>query len=211
MDTSFQIQSLKLQIENIKVLINNIEIQNNNALILNIPIGEQLLNLGIQMITSGIQAFNIGKNSTQIINKEKFYGQLKVISEQINNLINEQNEYQMMLMQQQMMYQQQQMMYQQQMNEQQQMPKEEFNFKNIVFENPRHPGSSVYDNITVKFGTKVKDVLNQYINKIYKYPKENIIFLFNSKKISRNEERTIEDFFNYDNQKIQVIEIDSVK
>ena len=64
MDTSFQIQSLKLQIENHKVLINNIEMQNNNALILNIPIGEQLLNLVIQMITSGIQAFNIGKNST---------------------------------------------------------------------------------------------------------------------------------------------------
>ena len=96
MDTDFQIQSLKSQIESMKLQIGNIEIQNKSMMMSNL-IGEQLFNLSIQFFNVGIQAFNIGKKL--IINDNKYIEQLKLISQNINLFINENN----MIQQQQMM------------------------------------------------------------------------------------------------------------
>ncbi len=55
MDTSLQIQGLKLQIDHMKMQIEDIIVQNNNSLMMVNPIGDQLLNLSIQMINSGFK------------------------------------------------------------------------------------------------------------------------------------------------------------
>ena len=87
MDSNFQIQTIKSQIDNMKLQIENIEMQNNNMMnqMMFNQIGEPLLILGIQMLNIGIQTFNFGKNLS--INLNKYFDQLKNISEQIINLI----------------------------------------------------------------------------------------------------------------------------
>ena len=68
---------MQLQIDNIEMQYNNnMDMMLNN---INNQIYEQLLNLSIQMINAGIQSFNAGKN--MVINKDKFYGKLQIISE----------------------------------------------------------------------------------------------------------------------------------
>ena len=68
---------MQLQIDNIEMQYNkNMDMMLNN---INNQIYEQLLNLSIQMINTGIQSFNAGKN--MVINKDKFYGKLQIISE----------------------------------------------------------------------------------------------------------------------------------
>ena len=104
MDTRNQVQLIKSQIMNMKLQIDNIDIQNNNMFMMNNnQIGEQLINLSIQILNTGIQTFNIGKNI--IINYNKYIEQLKLISQQINILINENNN----MIQQQQIFQQQMM------------------------------------------------------------------------------------------------------
>jgi len=63
---------------------------NNNIFMMNYnQIGEQLFNLSIQILNTGIQSFNFGKNIS--MNYNIYFKKLKLISEQINSLINENN------------------------------------------------------------------------------------------------------------------------
>ena len=118
MNFNFQIQPLKSQIINMRFQIDNIELQmNNNSLYPmnienpenigntirnNCQISEQLLSLSIQLINTGIQAFNIGKEFGKL-NMQNYLWQLKQISDQINIIIiNENNFLQQMIMEQQM-------------------------------------------------------------------------------------------------------------
>ena len=90
METNNQIQLIQSQIMNMKFQIDNISIQNNNMQMMNnTQIGEQLLNLSMQILNTGIQTFNIGKKL--VMNCYNYIEQLKMISEQINSLINSNN------------------------------------------------------------------------------------------------------------------------
>ena len=220
MDSNIQIQTLKSQIENMKLQIDNISMQNNNLLMKNAPISSQLINLSIQMLNTGIQTFNIGKTMMIDMNMDNFYEHLKKVSEQINTMINEYKIKQQMMLQQQMMIQQQimlqqqmamqnQMMMQQQIKENQNQlndnGKSEYIY--IKFDNPNK------ENLTLAFKSeiKVKEALNKYIERIYGYPNDKIAFVYNAKKIDRNELRTIGEFFNYfPNVWIQVLELGNV-
>ena len=90
-------------------------------------------------------------------------------------------------MQQQMMMQQA-MMMQQQMNNESQIEKINITFKNIR-------GMSTV--IIAKYGTQVKDVLKQYIEKNYGFQNDKkLIFVHDAKRINENEVKAVEDFFN---------------
>ena len=220
MDSNIQIQTLKSQIENMKLQIDNISMQNNNMFMMNAPIGGQLINLSMQMLNTGIQTFNIGKTMMMDMNMDNFYEQLKKVSEQINTMINEYKIQQQMMLQQQMMIQQQimlqqqmamqnQMMMQQQIKENQNQLNDngKSEYINIKFDNPNKENLA----LTFKSEIKVKEALNKYIERIYGYPNDKIYFVYNAKKIYRNELRTIGEFFNYfPNVSIQVLEFGNV-
>ena len=107
MDIGLQIQGIKTFIDNMKLQVENIEMQNNNVmnpLMMN-QIGDQLLNLSIQMLSNGIQYFNNFKYLS--ININQYYEKLKLISQQINNILTSQQMIQQQMMQQQMFLQQQ--------------------------------------------------------------------------------------------------------
>ena len=209
MDSNIQIQTLKSQIENMKLQIDNISMQNNNMLMKNAPISSQLINLSIPMLNTGIQTFNIGKTMMIDMNMDNFYEQLKKVSEQINTMINEYKMQQMMIQQQIMLQQQMamqnQMMMQQQIKENQNQlndnGKSEYIYIKFV--------NSSKENLTLTFKSeiKVKEALNKYIERIYGYPNDKIDFVYNAKKIDRNELRTIGEFFDYYNVLIQVLEL----
>ena len=184
MNTSIQIEALKSQIENMKLQIGNIQMQNNNMLMMNNQVVEQLFNLSIQLFNTGIQSFNIAKNMIMIMDANKFYEQLRKISEQINSIINENdlNNMQQQMMQQQMM--QQQMINKQNINEQD-GPK-----MNITFDNGR-----IKITITVTYGTTIEELLNKYLKRINSFHNEKIIFLYNAEKINRNEQKKVEAYF----------------
>ena len=68
-------------------------------------IGDQLLMLSFDMFNNGIKTYNLGKKLT--MNFDKYFEQIKNISNQINNLINSYYlEKQLKMAQQQMMKQQ---------------------------------------------------------------------------------------------------------
>ena len=201
MDFNIQIQTIKSQIENMKLQIDNISMQNNNMFMMNAPIGGQLINLSMQMLNAGIQTFNIGKSIMMNMNMDNFYEQLKKVSEQINTMINEYN-----VQQQQMIMQQQQMMMQQLMHENQNYQNQENNNNKPNYINIRFEHISG-KNLTMvfKYGTKVKEALNQYIARTYGNQNYKISFWYNAGKINENELRCVEDFFN-NNARIQVLE-----
>ena len=173
MDTKNQVQLIKSQIMNMKLQIDNIDIQNNNMFMMNNnQIGEQLINLSIQILNTGIQTFNIGKNI--FINYNKYIEQLKLISQQINILINENNN---MIQQQQMM--QQQMMIPPPMMMQPILIEQNNNFGkeperyNVIFKSSS--GSLPIINILAYEGMSIKELLDKYINSIKGKLKENEI------------------------------------
>ena len=197
MEASFQIQTLKSQIENMKLQIDNIEMQSNNMFMMNNnPICEQILNLSIQMFNAGIQAFNTGKNMHMMMNIQKFYEELRKISDQINLIINTNN---MLQMQQPIMLQQP--------IQQQQLENSKKDYKNIVFNNARCPNGKFKTNIVAKFGTTVKEVLDQYMLRVYGTTNKNLVFISLAEQINRNDEkRVIEDYFKQATNPVQVLE-----
>ena len=48
-----------------------------------------------------------------------------------------------------------------------------------------------------KYGTRVYEALNRYIEKTIGYPNDKIRFIYNASKIDRNEPKTVEEFFNF--------------
>ena len=197
MEASFQIQSLKSQIENMKLQIDNIEMQSNNMFMMNNnQLSEQILNLSIQLLNAGIQAFNTGKNMHMMMNIQKFYEELRKISDQINLIINTNN---MLQMQQPIMLQQP--------IQQQQLENSKKDYKNIVFENGRCPNGKFKTNIVAKFGTTVKEVLDQYMLRVYGTTNKNLCFIYFATQINRDDEKkVIEDYFKQVNNPVQVSE-----
>ena len=155
----------------------------NNSLI-----SEQLFELSIQMINAGIQAFKIGKEF-ETDNMQNYLWQLKQISDQINIIIiNENNILQQKIMKGQMMIQN--FMKERQMDELNKV-------KAINFYNKSLPESELFQTIYAKYGEKVEEVLNQYLNRIscYVSSKNEAIFQYKGNNIDRNEQRVIEDYF----------------
>ena len=199
---NFQIQPLKSQIINMTFQIDNIELQMmnnyhypitnlmsfNTSFMNNGLIGEQLLKLSMQMINAGIQAFNIGKEFDTYY-MQNYLCQLKQISDQINIIIiNENNILQQKIMEGQMMIQN--FMKERQMDELNKV-------KAINFYNKSLPESELFQTIYAKYGEKVEEVLNQYLNRIpgYVSSKNEAIFQYKGNNIDRKEQRVIEDYF----------------
>ena len=177
MDYSFQISSLKSQLENMKLQMENIEMQNNSLMMSN-PIGEQLFNLSIQLMNIGIQAFNIGKNMYKVNGADRFYNQLRKISDQINSLINENEN----LKEQEILKQ----------SLQQKIPQNQIRVKNIVFNNTT---IRVKTNIQVPVNMTMENLFKQYVNQVYGNTQKKISYFYDSHKFTRNDKRTIEEVF----------------
>ena len=184
-----QLQQIKFQIDNLKLQITNIEIQNNN---MNASFqGEQLMNLGIQMFNTGLNSFNFGK-SLSTSSFDNYYIQLKNISEQIINII---NEYEGSIQQMQMMMvQQNQLMQAQMMNQNNFNNQENFAIKkmNLIFEIKDDYDTNI--NIVCNHGTKIKDALEMFSTRVGKN-KEQFKFLYNGRILDNNDDREIEQLF----------------
>ena len=156
--------------------------------------------MSIQILNIGIQAFNTGKNEGIV--SDNYYDQLKNISSLINTILAQQQMNPMMpqqmnpMMQQQMMQEQmmQQQMMQQQMMQQQMMQQQMMQQQmeqqimlqqmgeNMNMEKPKklnviffqHP-SGLKFNLAPNIGTKIKDLLDKFSEKIGA-PKNNFIF-----------------------------------
>ena len=135
-------------------------------------------------MNTGIQTFNYGKNMMMMNmnSMEYFYEELKKVSEQINLVINEYNNYK----QQNMILMQQNLMMQQQCE-----PK--IKFVNLRFDH----SSGKKSVIAVKYGTTVKEALNLYFIKEFGNPVDKIIFYYNGSLINKNEPSFVEIFFEY--------------
>ena len=190
-----QLQQIKFQIDNLKLQIANIEMQNNN---MNASFqGEQLMNLGIQMFNTGLNSFNFGK-SLSTSSFDNYYIQLKNISEQIINII---NEYEGSIQQMQMMMvQQNQLMQAQMMNQNNFNNQENLEIKkmNLIFEIKDVYVTKI--NIVCNHGTKIKDALEMFSTRVGKN-KEQFKFLYNGRILDNNDDREIEQLFS-DNTRI---------
>ena len=159
--------------------------------------GEQLMNLGIQMFNTGLNSFNFGK-SLSTSSFDNYYIQLKNISEQIINII---NEYEGSIQQMQMMMvQQNQLMQAQMMNQNNFNNQENFAIKkmNLTFE--IKDGYDTKINIVCNHGTKIKDALEMFSTRVGKN-KEQFEFLYNGRRLDNNDDREIEQLFS-DNTRI---------
>ena len=200
MDINFQIQGIKSQVDNMKFQIENIENQNNNMMnpmMQTNQIGDQILILSMQMFNTGIQTFNIGK--TLSMNLNKYFDQLKKISEQLNNLIKQEEMNQQMMIQQEMMIQQQ-IMAQQQMNFQHQQMMEqnfreqkikEWKIVNLLF----RAQNGNLKTIVIETERTIKELIDKYMEVVYGFENRNIIFVFNANKLNRNDNRKIKEYF----------------
>ena len=195
-----QLQLIKSQIENMRTVITNIEMQNN---IMNASFqGEQLKDLGIQMFNTGLNTFNLGK-SLSVSLFDNYIIQLKNISEQISFIINTYNtsnqQMQMMMMEQQNQFMQAQIMNQNINNIQKNI---EIKKMSIVF--VIRNGHDPVITITYNFGTKIKDALEIYLNKIGKN-KNQLNFYYNG-RINYDDERKVEEVFGGGVPRIYVFE-----
>ena len=191
---------IKSQIENMRTVITNIEMQNN---IMNASFqGEQLKDLGIQMFNTGLNTFNLGK-SLSVSLFDNYIIQLKNISEQISFIINTYNtsnqQMQMMMMEQQNQFMQAQIMNQNINNIQENI---EIKKMSIVF--VIRNGHDPVITITYNFGTKIKDALEIYLNKIGKN-KNQLNFYYNG-RINYDDERKVEEVFGGGVPRIYVFE-----
>ena len=197
---NMQLQLIKSQIENMRTVITNIEMQNN---IMNASFqGEQLKDLGIQMFNTGLNTFNLGK-SLSVSLFDNYIIQLKNISEQISfiiNTYNTSNQQMQMMMEQQNQFMQAQIMNQNSNNIQENI---EIKKMSIVFviKNGQDPRIL----ITYNFGTKIKDALEIFLNKIGKN-KNQLNFHYNGRYINYNDERKVEEVFAANNPRINVFE-----
>ena len=184
---NIQFQTIKSQIDILKLQIANIEMQYNN---MNVPFqGEQLLNLGIQMFNIGLNSFNFGK-SISISSLDNYYIQLKNISEQLLNIINayeiSNHQMQMMIMQQNPLMQAHNFNIQE---------KYETKKMNLLFQIANSSGTKV--NIVCNHGTKIKDAFEIFSNKIG-LNKNHFQFIVNGQRIDYNDNRKIEQFFEFE-------------
>ena len=177
MDYTFQIQSIKSQLESMKLQMDNIEIQNKSMEMSN-PIGEQLFNLSMQLINIGIQAFNLGKNMYKVKDTDRFYNQLKKLTDQINSLINEKEE-----------EKQQEMLLKEIQNE---TIQNQIRLKNIIFNNTT---IGLKTKIQTPINISMENLFKKYVNQVYGNTNKKISYIFDSQKIERDDKRTIEEVF----------------
>ena len=190
MDYTFQILSIKSQLESMKLQMDNIEIQNKSMEMSN-PIGEQLFNLSMQLINIGIQAFNLGKNMYKVKDTDRFYNQLKKLTDQINSLINEKEE-----------------------EKQQEMLLKEI--KNKTVQNQIRIKNIIFNNTTIGLKTKIQTPINismenlfkKYVNQVYGNTNKKISYIFDSQKIGRDDKRTVEEVFGT-NESSEIITFES--
>ena len=214
MDTYNQIQLIQSQIMGIKFQIDNISIQNNNmSMMNNTQIGEQLLNLSMQILNTGIQTFNIGKKL--VMNCYNYIEQLKMISEQINSLINSNNimpQQPMMMMPPlppPMLIQQNWMnLYQNEndFNEQENPLNNQKNYKiNVVFKS----NTGVITTLVVDKEITVEELSNKYINKRGLNRLQNLNFKFNKNGnfLKRNDKRKVIDIPGFTRGPVITIEV----
>ena len=152
--------------------------------------GEQLMNLGIQMFNTGLNSFNFGK-SLSTSSFDNYYIQLKNISEQIINIINEYEgsiqQMQMMMMQQNQLMQAQ-MMNQNNFNNQENFATEK---KNLIFEIKDDHKETI--NIICDLRTKIKDALEIFSTRVGKN-KGQFMFVYNGSILDYIDNRKIELF-----------------
>ena len=177
MDYTFQIQSIKSQLESMKLQMDNIEIQNKSMEMSN-PIGEQLFNLSMQLINIGIQAFNLGKNMYKVKDTDRFYNQLKKLTDQINSLINEKEE-----------EKQQEMLLKEIQNK---TVQNQIRIKNIIFNNTT---IGLKTKIQTPINISMENLFKKYVNQVYGNTNKKISYFYDSKKIGRDDKRTVEEVF----------------
>ena len=201
METNNQIQLIQSQIMNMKFQIDNISIQNNNMQMMNnTQIGEQLLNLSMQILNTGIQAFNIGKKF--VMNCYNYIEQLKMISEQINSLINSNNimpQQPMMMMMPPlpppMLIQQNWMNLYQNENDFNEQENPYNNQKDNKVNAKFRASSGIITNLIVDKGITIQELLNKYINKRGLNPLITLNFrnLNTGYSLERNDKRKVEE------------------
>ena len=177
MDYTFQILSIKSQLESMKLQMDNIEIQNKSMEMSN-PIGEQLFNLSMQLINIGIQAFNLGKNMYKVKDTDRFYNQLKKLTDQINALINEKEE-----------EKQQEMLLKEIQNK---TVQNQIRLKNIIFNNTT---IGLKTKIQTPINISMENLFKKYVNQVYGNTNKKISYFYDSKKIGRDDKRTVEEVF----------------
>ena len=128
-----------------------------------------------------------------MMNLQNFYNQMKIISEQLNLILNEniiQQFPQQVMMQQQM--QPPQILFQQ-------------NMIILKFENAK----GMKTVINIDFESTVEEALNRFIKKTYGSSiNKKLVFMYNAQEIKRNEQRKIRDFFHGNNfVSITVLEV----
>ena len=177
MDYTFQILSIKSQLESMKLQMDNIEIQNKSMEMSN-PIGEQLFNLSMQLINIGIQAFNLGKNMYKAKDTDRFYNQLKKLTDQINSLINEKEE-----------EKKQEMLLKEIQNK---TVQNQIRIKNIIFNNTT---IGLKTKIQTPINISMENLFKKYVNQVYGNTNKKISYFYDSKKIGRDDKRTVEEVF----------------
>ena len=162
------------------------------------------------MLNNGIQYFNNFKYLS--ININQYYEKLKIISQQINNILTSQqmmNQMAQQPMQQNMLLQQQ--MMQAQMMEPMQIQLNNNRKKcNIMFSDDKKRITNLY----VDADITIKELIDKYMNRVYGYEKSDLEFIFNAKKIDRISQIILREFFGIylnQNPKITVFELRNIK
>ena len=190
MDYTFQIQSIKSQLESMNLQMDNIEIQNKSMEMSN-PTGEQLFNLSMQLINIGIQSFNLGKNMYKVKDTDRFYNQLKKLTDQINSLINEKEE-----------EKQQEMLLKEIQNK---TVQNQIRIKNIIFNNTT---IGLKTKIQTPINISMENLFKKYVNQVYGNTNKKISYIFDSQKIGRDDKRTVEEVFGT-NESSEIITFES--
>ena len=190
MDYTFQIQSIKSQLESMNLQMDNIEIQNKSMEMSN-PTGEQLFNLSMQLINIGIQSFNLGKNMYKVKDTDRFYNQLKKLTDQINSLINEKEE-----------EKQQEMLLKEIQNK---TVQNQIRIKNIIFNNTT---IGLKTKIQTPINISMENLFKKYVNQVYGNTNKKISYFYDSKKIGRDDKRTVEEVFGT-NESSEIITFES--
>ena len=217
------IENLKMQIDNIETQNNSMMMGNSRIGEQLINLSIQMLNTGIQTFILGKDNFemiDITKFHNQI---KKIKEQIKSIeseTEPMNPMMGnpmgmgmadsqdgmQQQMMQQQMMQQQMMQQQmmQQQMMQQQMMQQQQAAEMQRQMQEILNGNNTYNDylkfvfkhvNGTRNEIKIRKGKKVKDLLEKYINAAFISDGKSLTFLYNAAKIDKNDQRRVEEVF----------------
>ena len=210
-----KIQNIKLQLKNMDILFDNLilQIQNKEK----VSIGKQVYNISIQTFDLGIQMLNIVKQLPKM--KIDFFNskqQIQYFGKKIQNIGNQfpgnsinmkipifnRSNIEMPSNTMINLYRNNEV----EENEINTNNNEEVTQKiNITFKT----AEGEQDTIVFNYGTTISDILKRYLNKInhpgFIKKSDNIVFLYNAKKLKFNDRTKIEKFFN--NNSIPVITV----